>query len=555
MMATAGPAPSPFRRWNTLRWLVALALLLVTAISVGVIVISQRALLESVAETTVATAASELAESASAQFLIGDALALRLVSRLSAFETWEDIETSALPRDFGTWVQAMPSVVGVAALDARGRPRVTVGAIDYGPDWTRNRLRRHHQEWVVTDLTLLDEGRRQVGISRGLWDERGAFKGVIVIVVSLRRIMEDLALSPGASRLRHTLLIDGDRVLLDHRGEATRSLDGRALPWPDPVALARDGLSGRDITSFSEASLSRDFAYAALQSKDLPLRAVVQLPMGPSRDRWWRIVVTSLAGGGTLSIALVVLMVALGRMERRREAVLRDLSAANQTLVRFADVAAHHLQEPARRMASLAGLIRAAGSPTGDQASDVAGLIAMLEAQAIRQRALVRDVQLYLAAAQATDKQGCADPAALIRGLAERLPAPKGAVTVDVQVAAIPPLPLDTPWLTRCLSQVLDNAVLHGATDRPLSIRVRAEPDGGGTRVLVEDNGAGIPEAYRERVLDVFERLSAHDAGEHTGIGLAIVRRIMSSIGGAAWATETPGGGTTIVLVFPRGGP
>jgi signal transduction histidine kinase len=68
----------------------------------------------------------------------------------------------------------------------------------------------------------------------------------------------------------------------------------------------------------------------------------------------------------------------------------------------------------------------------------------------------------------------------------------------------------------------------------------------------VEDTGIGIPVEYRGRVFGVFERLQVHDNQNSTGIGLAIVRRIVESCGGSIALEETPGGGCTALFDLPE---
>lgn len=258
-------------------------------------------------------------------------------------------------------------------------------------------------------------------------------------------------------------------------------------------------------------------------------------------------------------LALLALSVGLvnGAQRRKRaEATAKRLLAknayANETLQRFTEVAAHHLQEPCRRMVSYSRLI-GKGIDQGRDPSAVKSLAATLERQAVRQRTLVRDIQLYLAAGQASYQTGVPDPAALIRRLAHELIERRSVQPVVVAVDALPPLPLDAEWLTHSLRLLLENAVQHSDPERPLKVRVWGHGQQGRPQIRVADDGPGIPEAYRERVFGVFEQLRPSDDPGRSGIGLAIVRRIMETIGGRAWAEETPGGGVTIVLEFPTG--
>lgn len=72
-------------------------------------------------------------------------------------------------------------------------------------------------------------------------------------------------------------------------------------------------------------------------------------------------------------------------------------------------------------------------------------------------------------------------------------------------------------------------------------------------RIRVSDDGVGFDEEYRERIFQVFQRLHPRSEYEGTGIGLAIVRKIVGRHGGVVSATSKPGGGATFTVVLPLG--
>ncbi|MFF3861992.1 sensor histidine kinase [Streptomyces sp. NPDC002209] len=141
-----------------------------------------------------------------------------------------------------------------------------------------------------------------------------------------------------------------------------------------------------------------------------------------------------------------------------------------------------------------------------------------------------------------------------------RRPSPR----VPLRLDAPAPVPAagDPARLERALANLVDNALRHARTE--VVVRAAAESaqcaGGGGWTVLeVEDDGAGIPEADRDRVFERFVRLDADRgrAGGGTGLGLSIVREIARAHGGEARALPSRAGGPGIRLVLrlPAGGP
>lgn len=219
-------------------------------------------------------------------------------------------------------------------------------------------------------------------------------------------------------------------------------------------------------------------------------------------------------------------------------------------LQRFAEVTAHHLQEPARRVASYAGRLRAqlAGRIDDDE---VHASLDFISQQAARLQDLLRDVERYLSADQPRAQvESCAVEEMLAALLAD-LAAPIAEAGARITVGSLPATLIDAPRLADLFRIALENALRHGRSERPLRIDISGERLGKSVRYAISDNGPGVEEEYRRRVFRIFERLSSSSAG--TGVGLAILRRISESAGGHAWLEETPGGGCRLVLELPAG--
>ena len=107
----------------------------------------------------------------------------------------------------------------------------------------------------------------------------------------------------------------------------------------------------------------------------------------------------------------------------------------------------------------------------------------------------------------------------------------------------------DEKLLRRALRNLLENAQRYGGGD--VAVRVQRAADGR-AELSVCDRGAGVPEAYRERIFEAFFRLPGHAEREGgVGLGLALVRQIAMAHGGTVRCEPRDGGGSCFKLVLP----
>lgn len=295
----------------------------------------------------------------------------------------------------------------------------------------------------------------------------------------------------------------------------------------------------------------------------------VSIPMQPHLDRMYSDIRKMLPPIALIWLFGLALIALLGRQVRQRievqqasEAALRHSSAevarAHADLTRFADVSAHHLIAPVRRLSSYTQLLRneLTAYPQALAEQGVEQALHYLERDAESLRVQLRDIQLYLASGQPRGTVREEDANAVIAALEQRLAQRLAEQGAGIECGPLPPAVLDKPRLNDLFAVLLDNALIHARpvdSAQPLRIRISGEQHDGFSRYRVADNGPGIRAEYRERVFDIFERLTA--GGESgSGIGLSIARRIVESRHGRIWIEQAEQGGTAVVFELPNAG-
>lgn len=111
----------------------------------------------------------------------------------------------------------------------------------------------------------------------------------------------------------------------------------------------------------------------------------------------------------------------------------------------------------------------------------------------------------------------------------------------------------DAAKVERIVENLVTNAIRHTAPGT--RIRLRVERDGAGGRIVVEDEGPGVPDQLKEAIFAPFHQGSyGSDHTKGTGIGLSLVARFADLHGGRAWVEDRPGGGAAFHVCLPDGG-
>jgi signal transduction histidine kinase len=225
------------------------------------------------------------------------------------------------------------------------------------------------------------------------------------------------------------------------------------------------------------------------------------------------------------------------------------IEAANAELTQFANISAHHLMEPSRRLLSFAQRLHTKLDGKLNDA-DAQASLAFIEEGATRMRDLVRDIERYLTASTPRAPLQENDPKAVLAAVEKRLAGLIATSGAHIETQSLVSVYLDRPRLFDLFEVLIGNALIHVRAGSTPTIRISAVKQNTKTRLRIEDNGPGIPDEYRQRVFGVFERLAPNPRAG-TGIGLAIARRIIESRDGKIWIESSTLGGIAVVFELP----
>jgi len=227
-----------------------------------------------------------------------------------------------------------------------------------------------------------------------------------------------------------------------------------------------------------------------------------------------------------------------------------DLAGKNAELERFTYTVSHDLKSPLVTVRGFAGL---AGTDlaSGDLAR-VRQDLGRIVAAADKMHRLLDDLLELSRVGRVVNPPEDVPLGDLAREAAELVKGQLGPSQVAIDVAPdLPVVRADRRRLLEALQNLVENAAKFAAGSQDPRITIGARQDGDERVFFVRDNGRGIEPRHLERVFNLFEKLDP--AVEGTGVGLALVRRIIEAHGGRTWAeSDGPGHGATFCFTLPR---
>ena len=238
-------------------------------------------------------------------------------------------------------------------------------------------------------------------------------------------------------------------------------------------------------------------------------------------------------------------------LEQRVAERTAQLETAIYDLENFNYSASHDLRIPLRAVDGFSRILLDEYSGVLD--AEGARLLQVVRDNTRRMAQYIEDMLAFSNIGRMTASPSAVDMDAVAHQAAEELKASSGGRELVIKIEKLPSVFADRALMRRVMVNLLSNAIKFTRSKPSALIEVGAKADSGEIAYYVKDNGVGFDMQYVGKLFGVFQRLHSMEEFEGTGIGLAIVKRIITRHGGRVWAEGKVNEGATIWFTLPQG--
>lgn len=261
----------------------------------------------------------------------------------------------------------------------------------------------------------------------------------------------------------------------------------------------------------------------------------------------------------TLALTVATYLVTSSRQRAEDRAVvltseLADANAlleeSNRDLQTFAFAASHDLQTPVRNVRQLAEIL-----DEDIEAGDMDSLrenVALLGVVGERADELIQGLLAFSRVGSAPMSVEAVDLAVVASDVLAHAEPAIAEVGGAIEIEPLPRVLGDELLLRQAVENMVQNAIKYRDPDRGLRVRIWGEREAGRGIVHIQDNGLGIEERFQEKVFEMYHRLETKADIGGSGIGLALVKRIVERHGGCVELVSEAGVGSTFSFVLPE---
>ena len=235
------------------------------------------------------------------------------------------------------------------------------------------------------------------------------------------------------------------------------------------------------------------------------------------------------------------------------EAVNAELEAANGELNAFSYSVSHDLRAPLRAIDGFSRIVLKDDEGTLTDAQR--RYLGLVRDNTQVMGSLIDDLLSFSRLGTQALQRSTVHTAELVEQVESELAAGQNGRTIEFANGELPTVQGDPSMLRQVFVNLLGNALKYSRESEHIRVAVSSERRDGELVFLVRDNGVGFDMRYADKLFQVFQRLHRAEDYEGTGVGLAIVQRIITRHGGRVWAEGKPNEGATFYFTLNGGAP
>lgn len=239
----------------------------------------------------------------------------------------------------------------------------------------------------------------------------------------------------------------------------------------------------------------------------------------------------------------------INELNEELEVQLENLKATNNELESFSYTVSHDLRAPLRSIDGFAKILnkRLAGKLDKDEVR----YLTIISESVEKMGELIDDLLSFSRMGRLKTNTSSFDMKLLIDEIFKELVLAESERQVDMKIGDLPLASADREMMKHVISNLLGNAIKFSGVKEKTLIEISGYVDNGYCIYTIKDNGVGFEKEYANKLFNIFQRLHSDDEFEGTGVGLAIVQRIIHKHEGKVWADSELGKSATFSFSLP----
>jgi light-regulated signal transduction histidine kinase (bacteriophytochrome) len=221
-------------------------------------------------------------------------------------------------------------------------------------------------------------------------------------------------------------------------------------------------------------------------------------------------------------------------LEQKIKDRTQQLETVNKELEGFSYSVSHDLRAPLRAIIGYAAILEEDyGDKLDDEARRITGVI---RNNTVKMGQLIDDLLAFSRMSRQDMSKARIDMSVVVNEVRESLATQFDFKRIHWKIEPLPVVPANANMIRQVWVNLISNAIKYSSKREIAQVEIGTFPKNGQTVFFVRDNGAGFNQQYAEKLFKVFQRLHSATEYEGTGIGLALVEKIVSKQGGSVWA-------------------